>query len=61
MTAVHTLGRLPLAADRAILPLRIPEDWARARQMVLGKPGTENKPRLSFPDLVGSVRGLLKP
>ncbi len=50
MTAVHTLGRLPLAADRAILPLRIPEDWARARQIVLGKPGTENKPRLSFPD-----------
>ena len=24
VTAVHTLGRLPQAADRAILPLRIP-------------------------------------
>jgi len=34
VTAVHTLGRLPQAADRAILPQRTPysRNRARARQ-----------------------------
>jgi len=31
VTAVHTLGRLPRAADRAILPLRTPYSRNRAR------------------------------
>src|SRR5712664_1462681 len=31
VTAVHTLGRLPQAADRAILPLRTPFSRNRAR------------------------------
>src|SRR5216683_7433688 len=46
VTAVHTLGRLPQAADRAILPLRTPYSRNRARarhtcpgQSYLGKAG----------------------
>jgi len=31
VTAVHTLGRLPQAVDRAILPQRIPHSRNRAR------------------------------
>jgi hypothetical protein len=31
VTAVHTIGRLPQAADRAILPLRTPYSRNRAR------------------------------
>ena len=51
VTAVHTLGRLPQAADRAILPQRTPysRNRARARQHVLGKATPEKLASLNLP------------
>ncbi len=48
VTAVHTLGRLPQAVDRAILPLRIRRDGARARRLAWAEgAGVDAKIKLS--------------
>ncbi len=51
VTAVHTFGRLPRAADRAILPRRI-QAWIGREpgNCHLGSPHAEKMPRLSFPE-----------
>ena len=51
MTAVHTLGRLPQAADRAILPIRIrPRIGREPGILVLGNRHRKRMPRLNFPE-----------
>ena len=51
VTAVHTFGRLPQAADRAILPLRIPRSWnGREPGDILGKVRREKLATLNFPN-----------
>jgi len=51
VTAVHTLGRLPQAADRAILPQRI-HSWVGREPgiLVLGNAEPQKKQRLNFPE-----------
>jgi len=51
VTAVHTLGRLPQAADRAILPQRI-HIWIGREPgiLVLGNAQPQKKQRLNFPE-----------
>src|SRR5438445_10223501 len=49
VTAVHTLGRLPQAADRAILPLRTPYSRNRAR-------ARHTCPGQSYPGKAGKLK-----
>src|SRR6266571_5336331 len=49
VTAVHTLGRLPRAADRAILPLRTPYSRNRAR-------ARHTCPGQSYPGKAGKLK-----
>ncbi|SRR5712691_8284998 len=49
VTAVHTLGRLPRAADRAILPLRTPYSRSRAR-------ARHTCPGQSYPGKAGKLK-----
>src|SRR2546427_12008937 len=49
VTAVHTLGRLPRAADRAILPLRTPYSKGRAR-------ARHTCPGQSYPGKAGKLK-----
>ncbi len=50
VTAVHTIGRLPQAADRAILPLRIHDSgWGASPVIVLGNRATEKLASLNLP------------
>ena len=53
VTAVHTFGRLPQAADRAILPLRTPRysrNRARARHTCPGQGYPEKPASLNLPN-----------
>ncbi len=60
VTAVHTLGRLPQAVDRAILPLRIRLDGARARRLAWAEGGgVDAKIKLSSERIRRSSAGLL--